>query len=70
MKGPVWVEFSGESEHWRLAVRDEGVGLPVGFDPNEGRSVGMRVITALARRLNAKLTFKSGRGGTVFEIER
>ena len=70
LKGHVWVEFSGESQRWRLAVRDAGVGLPGGFDPSVGKSVGMRVITALVRRLNAKLNYKSGRDGTVFEIAR
>ena len=68
--GLVWVGFSGDNEHWRLTVRDQGVGLPSRFDPTEGKSVGMRVITALVRRLNAKLTFSSSPDGTVFEVSR
>lgn len=68
--GPVSVGFSGDERRWRLSVSDRGIGLPTGFDPTKGNSVGMRVITALVRRLNAGLTFKSGAEGTVFEISR
>jgi two-component sensor histidine kinase len=70
LRGPVSVEFSSDDEHWSLTVSDQGVGLPNGFDPGKGKSVGMRVITALVRRLNAKLTFKSSASGTVFEVAR
>ena len=70
LRGPVSVGFSSDGEHWSLTVSDQGVGLPNGFDPGKGKSVGMRVITALVRRLNAKLTFKSSTSGTVFEVAR
>ncbi|MEO8318582.1 MAG: histidine kinase dimerization/phosphoacceptor domain -containing protein [Bradyrhizobium sp.] len=68
--GPVSVRFSGDARRWRLTVSDNGVGLPNGFDPTQGKSVGMRVITTLVRRLNAKLTFQSSADGTVFEISK
>jgi two-component sensor histidine kinase len=69
-RGPVSVGFSSDKQHWRLKVSDQGVGLPDGFDPNVGQSVGMRVIVALVRRLNAKLIHTSSAGGTVFEVAR
>jgi len=45
MHGPVTVGFSGDERRWRLTVSDNGVGLSAGFDPTQGKSVGMRVIT-------------------------
>jgi two-component sensor histidine kinase len=48
--GPV---EDGELE---LSVRDYGVGVPPGFEPERcGGSLGMRVITGLALQLDAKL---------------
>jgi two-component sensor histidine kinase len=60
----------GDQHRWRLTVSDAGVGLPAGFEPGKGNSVGMRVITALVGRLNAGLTFTSSAEGTAFEISR
>jgi two-component sensor histidine kinase len=68
--GPVSVEFSADESRWRLTVSDKGVGLPAGFDPTKGKSVGMRVITTLVGRLHARLTFQSSAEGTVFEISK
>ena len=70
LHGPVTVGFSGDERRWRLTVTDKGVGLSAGFDPTQGKSVGMRVITALVRRLNARLTFESSAEGSVFEISK
>ncbi len=70
MHGPVTVGFSGDECRWRLTVTDKGIGLSAGFDPTQGKSVGMRVITTLVRRLNARLTFRSSAEGTVFEISK
>ena len=69
-RGPVSVGFFSDRQHWRLTVSDQGIGLPDGFDPKVGQSVGMRVVTALVRRLNAKLTYTSSAAGTVFEVVR
>ena len=69
-RGALSVTFSNADPHWRLTVRDEGVGLPDTFDTSKGAGVGMKVITALVGRLKAKLTFTSSGRGTVFEIAR
>ncbi|MEO6248919.1 MAG: histidine kinase dimerization/phosphoacceptor domain -containing protein [Sphingomicrobium sp.] len=53
-----------------LMVLDEGDGLPENFDPSaENKSLGMRVVTSLARQLGGSLT--AGRrpeGGSFFEV--
>ena len=47
-------------------VSDDGVGLPVGFDPKTCNGVGMRTMRAIARQLGAQLAFNdTGVGLTV-----
>lgn len=68
--GRVAVSFSHVDDTWSLQVADDGVGLPADFDANDSTGVGMRVIGALVRRLDASLSIDSGNGRTVFRIDR
>lgn len=58
-----------ESEH-ALIVSDEGTNLPDGFDPGAAtKSLGMRVVTSLAKQLGGEIT--AGRrpsGGSCFKV--
>ncbi len=45
-----------------MIVADDGVGLPVGFSPEESSSVGMQVVTALAEQLDAELQVERHNG--------
>jgi two-component sensor histidine kinase len=50
-----------------LTVRDNGAGLPEGFDPKRGTSLGLRIVQILTRQL--KGTFEIERaGGTRFRV--
>jgi PAS domain S-box-containing protein len=50
-----------------ISVRDNGVGLPVGFDWRQASSLGLRLVQMLAAQLNATVE-ESGLGGTEFRI--
>ena len=39
-----------------VSVRDEGVGLPAGFDPETSKRLGTRLVNALANQLGAEVT--------------
>jgi two-component sensor histidine kinase len=67
-RGPVGIEFRRTSNGWCLEVSDQGCGLPVGFDIDRSAGVGMQVIKAFVRRLQAKLDVSSRPGRTVFQI--
>jgi PAS domain S-box-containing protein len=47
-----------------LCIRDDGVGLPPGFDPAASGGLGMSIIRALVDQLKGKLSFRSDGGGT------
>jgi PAS domain S-box-containing protein len=67
-RGTIRVELSrADSGHVRLAVVDDGVGLPAGLDPKHAASLGLRVVATLAEQLQAELTFES-HGGASFVL--
>jgi PAS domain S-box-containing protein len=39
----------------QLTVRDNGVGLPDGFDPMQSQTLGLKIVTSLCRQLQAEL---------------
>jgi PAS domain S-box-containing protein len=62
----VWLQPSDGK--YILSVRDNGVGLPDGFDPLGGRSLGMKLVIGLAEhQLSGKLTTKRD-GGSEFRV--
>ncbi len=55
--GSIWVRVvQTEKDRVQISVRDEGVGLPAGFDPLTSKRLGSRLINALAKQLGAELT--------------
>ncbi len=52
----------------RLSVRDDGKGLPEGFDPAGGGGLGMRIVTAFAQQLGAELTVGARHPGSEFAL--
>ena len=51
-----------------ISVRDEGVGLPAGFDPLTSKRLGSRLVNALAKQLGAELTQPVSAIGTNFAL--
>ena len=66
-QGDVWVDIERDKDgHLSISVRDEGAGLPADFDPSKARGLGMRLINAFIKQLNATLTFKRLPRGSEF----
>jgi two-component sensor histidine kinase len=65
----IWVRLSrAEPNAVLISVRDEGVGLPPGFDPTKSKRLGTRLVNALSSQLAASLTQTSGTTGTSFSL--
>jgi PAS domain S-box-containing protein len=64
----VTVSLRGDGEgQVRLSVRDNGTGLPAGFDWSQASSLGLRLVHMLAGQLHAAVEVSST-GGTEFKI--
>jgi two-component sensor histidine kinase len=66
--GPIRIHMVRSSDHVLLTVRDEGSGLPVGFDVRRSKGLGMRLVTALATQVGADVEARNCDPGTEFAI--
>jgi two-component sensor histidine kinase len=67
--GSIWIRLLRiDSNFVSVSVRDEGIGLPAGFDPTTSRRLGSRLINALAKQLGADLTRPFSAVGTNFTL--
>jgi two-component sensor histidine kinase len=70
-QGNIIVQIGGTPlTGYSLSVLDAGPGLPVGFDPARCKSLGMKIVLALAKQIGGMLQFVSGDkgGGTKFTV--
>ena len=51
-----------------MRVSDTGVGLPAGFSPEGGNSLGMKLVRMLTEQLRGEMAWSNG-VGTTFEIK-
>lgn len=68
-RGTIWVRLApGPGDRVELSVRDQGRGLPAGFDPDQASGLGMRIIRGLSDQLNAKVEMRRLSPGTEFIV--
>jgi two-component sensor histidine kinase len=67
--GPIWVTVAQLEERViALSIRDEGIGLPAGFDPAKSKRLGTRLVSALSEQLGAEFTKPASATGTNFAL--
>jgi two-component sensor histidine kinase len=67
--GSIWVRLvQPDRNSVLMSVRDEGVGLPLGFDPTASKGLGTRLVNALSKQLGAQLTRPMSPIGTDCEL--
>lgn len=54
--------------HFRLSVKDSGIGLPKDFSPDKAQTMGWQIILLLCKQLEGSVTFSS-EGGTSVVID-
>ncbi len=57
----------GEGDMWTIIVRDNGIGIPEHLDIYSTRSLGMQIVTSLAKQIGGDISLKR-EGGTEFKI--
>lgn len=66
--GEVCVDLDQSGETHVLTVRDDGAGPPDGFDPAKSKSLGLRIVRAMAQQLNGKFEMAREDGWTVCRL--
>jgi two-component sensor histidine kinase len=66
-KGEINITFARVNADYVLRVSDTGVGLPKNFDPEQGKSLGMKLVRTLTAQLCGEIECRNG-VGTAFEI--
>ena len=67
--GPIWVTVAQiEKRAVALSIRDEGVGLPAGFDLAKSKRLGARLVSALSGQLGAEFTKPASAIGSNFAL--
>jgi PAS domain S-box-containing protein len=68
MRGEINITFERANAQYVLRVSDTGVGLPADFDPEKGKSLGMKLVRMLTGQLCGEMEYRNG-VGTIFEIK-
>ena len=55
--GKLQVRFNKEQEGYRLLIKDNGPGIPEGFDVSKSSSLGFKLINIFTRQLKGKLNY-------------
>ena len=61
--GTIGLRLSLEGKALVLEIRDDGVGFPIGFDPESSKGFGLRMVGLLAEQIGMKLEFLPGGPG-------
>ncbi|MDB5461595.1 MAG: histidine kinase, partial [Caulobacteraceae bacterium] len=67
--GRVRVALEQADGHQVLTVRDDGRGLPVGFDPDGGDSLGLKIVRTMAGQLNGEFHIRADGGGALCRLQ-
>jgi two-component sensor histidine kinase/HAMP domain-containing protein len=65
--GKIEVAFRDWGKDYELMVRDNGIGLPENWKPEEASSLGLQLVTALVQQIQGKFEWERD-GGTHFRI--
>jgi two-component sensor histidine kinase len=67
--GPIWIALARiDGRSITISVRDEGVGLPDGFDMTKSKRLGTRLVTELSKQLGGVFTIPSSKTGSNFSL--
>lgn len=67
-RGTIAVTLAREGGRWFLEVADDGQGLPDGFEPAASTGLGMRIVSAMARKLGGEPQVLRQEPGTRFRV--
>ncbi len=67
--GTIWIKVGQNNlDSFSISVRDEGIGLPADFNLYKAKGLGMRIVAAFAKQVNATIAVQSRDPGTEFVL--
>jgi two-component sensor histidine kinase len=67
-KGQIRVRVARTGDNLVLSVKDEGAGLPEGFDLQKAKGLGMKIVLTLATQLSAEVEARRHASGAEFVV--
>jgi two-component sensor histidine kinase len=67
--GVVRVKLEQKEGHQVLTVRDDGRGLPDGFDLEAGKSLGLKIVRTMAGQLGGEFSIRPDGAGSICRLE-
>ncbi|MCX6317168.1 MAG: hypothetical protein NTW29_07745, partial [Bacteroidetes bacterium] len=64
-KGDIWITMKKMEQALYLEVKDNGVGLPAGFDPDTTSTFGFEIIKAFTQKMKARMHINRENGTAV-----
>jgi PAS domain S-box-containing protein len=69
-RGEIQVRLDARPDDWTcVSIRDDGVGLPAGFDLNRTGTLGLQLVHALVQQIDGQITIEASRPGAGFIID-
>jgi PAS domain S-box-containing protein len=66
--GSIRLQVAAREGHCVICVKDDGIGLPHGFDPAGAGTLGMQLVTSLTSQLEGRLEIASSNPGATFKL--
>jgi two-component system, sensor histidine kinase PdtaS len=67
-EGKIMIDLSKTFDHkYMLKISDNGKGLPAGFDLENSRTLGLKLVKILSKQIRAKLSYNV-KDGTEFSV--
>lgn len=66
--GEIYVGLDKDGDDVLICIRDDGAGLPLGFDPAVSTGLGMKIVTSLLRQVRGTLSLPHRDKGSQFDI--
>ncbi len=60
--GELSISFAKKDDAYILAIKDNGIGLPEGFDYRKSNTLGLQIVNVLCKQLRGTLQMRSDRG--------
>lgn len=60
--GHISINFAGKKPPYIFTYKDDGIGMPVDYDPEKTNTLGVKIVRSLVRQLRGEMEIKSNAG--------